>query len=220
MSTVRRSESRGTAIVNTTQHWPGNDDEFAALDFGDESGYDSGASGHDSGADLDFGDESGHDGGEQSVVDALHVDEPAEPAETELSAIDALPQDLGDSADTDVAADESSQQMVTVTNPPETVSVTAMMGGSVHSVELSADAGRMTESELAAEILVIADLASQKAASLLHTLLTEEVKPEGVEGRGMLSDLLGPLFMNLPSPKQAAEAQADVFANRYTSDRD
>ena len=208
--------------MTTTRHQPGNDNAFAALDFGDESVLDFGDEpDHYSAADLDFGDEANYYRDEQSVADALGTDEQAGPAEsgTEPRAIDALPDDIGDSAGRDAAANESSGQMDTVTNPPETVSVTALMGGSIHSVELSADAGRMTESELAAEILVVAGLASQKAGAVLHTLLTDDVSAQGVNDHGILSDLLGPRFMNLPSPKQAAEAQAVVFATRYASDQ-
>ncbi len=213
-----------------TTRYPGNND-FAAFDFGEESvphfGDESVPNfGEESIPNFgeesvpNFDEESSYDSGERSFVDVLDIDEPAEPAETgtELSAIDALPEDSGDSADIAAAADEPSPGMATVTNPPETVTVTALMGGGVHRVELSADAGRMTEPELADEILVIADLASQKAASVLHTMLTENVKAAGVDDRGILPDLLAPRMMNLPSPKQAAEAEAEVFATRYAND--
>jgi hypothetical protein len=202
-----------------------NGDNFAALDFGDESGYDSGAvpdfgdeSGHDSGAALDFGDESGHDTGPQSAIDALHTDDSAEPAGTgtELRVTDTLPEDTGDTQHTDAEEEEFSWELTTVTNPPETVSVTALMGGRIQSVDLLPDALSMTESELADEILVIADLASQRASSVLRTLLIEGMQAQGVDDQA-LADFLGTRGLDLTPPKQAAQAQAEVFATRYAA---
>jgi hypothetical protein len=162
--------------VDTTQR--GNDagNDLAALDFGDESGFDSGTA-------LDFGDECGDNIAGQSDK-------------------------------------EFSWELTTVTNPAETVSVTAIMDGSIQSVELAADAGSMTESELEDEILVIADLASQQASSILHTLLIEGMKAQGIDDGGAFADILGDGFLNLSSPKQAVEAQAEVFATRYASNHD
>ena len=202
--------------MDTTQPWPGNvDGEFDALDFGDE-----------------FGD----DNAEQSAIDAFDADEPAEPADTatEPRAIDILPEDIGEAGDTEGADNESPLKLTTVTNPPDTVSVTASMDGTIHDVELSADAARMTESELADEILVIADLARQQASSKLLTVLLEgaaeavkeltevevDDKLKGLVGDigETLADRLENGLLRLSSPEQAAQAQAEVFATRYTSD--
>jgi hypothetical protein len=215
--------------VDTTHRSDDDGDNLAALDFGEESGYDSGAVldygdesgrdiraaldfgeeyGDDSGAVLDYGDESGRDTGEQ-----------AEPADTgaELRTADALYEDSGETEDTDAEEDEFHWERTTVTNPPETVSVTALMDGKIQKVELSADAASMTESELAEEILIIADVASQRASSVLHTLLLESMKAQGLGGDGPLADLLGTRFLDLTPPKQAVEAEAEVFATRYPS---
>jgi len=212
--------------MSTSQR--GNEgDSFAALDFGDEAGFDSGAAldfgdeaGFDGGGALDFGDEAGDHSAGQSVVEALEADEPAWSGDTGTapSVIDALPQDSGDTEDADAAEDEFSWELTTVTNPAETVTVSTIMDGSICSVELAADAGSMTESELADEILVIADVARQKASSVLHSLLVEGMQAQGIEEGGLLTQILGPGFLNLSSPKQAAEAQAEVFATRYGSD--
>lgn len=202
-------------------------DDFADLDFGDEAGYDSGMdgldfgdeTGYDSGtsADLDFGDEPGEDTSDQWATDAVPADDLVEPAARviETSAMDALPEDAGDTEDTAVEEDEFSWERTTVTNPLETVSVTALMDGKTHTVELSPGAASMTESELAAEVLVIADLASQRATSVLHTLLADSMQAQGLEGGGTMADVLGSRFLGLTPPKQAAEAQAEVFAARY-----
>lgn len=208
-------------MVDTTHRSNDDGDNFAALDFGDESGYDGG---YDSGSSMDFGDESGYDGGrdagEQWGIDALLDDEPAGPADsgTELRAIDTLPEDAVDTEETDAPEEEFAWELTTVTNPLETVSVTAFMDGSIHGVELSADAASMTESELADELMVIADLASQRASSVLHILLRDGVKAQGVDVEGSFADLLGPRFLDLKSPEKANQAQAEVFATRYGSD--
>src|SRR5262245_31991046 len=125
---------------------------FDALDFGDEPGHDSGAaldfgdeSGHDSGAALDFGDDSGADNADQSAIDTVLIDESAVLADTgtEQRATDVLPEDAGAAGDTHAADDEFPPHLTTVTNPPETVSVTASVDGTIRNVELSMDAARM-----------------------------------------------------------------------------
>ncbi|CQD07709.1 ESX-1 secretion-associated protein EspH [Mycobacterium lentiflavum] len=189
-------------------------DSFAALDFGDEPGDESG---HDRSAALDFGDEPGYQTSDEWGFDAVPADEPAEPAVSgiEPRAIDTLPEDTGDTADTVAEEDEFSWERTTVTNPPETVSVTALMDGKTLRIDLAADAAGMTESELAAEILVIADVASQKASSVLHTLLLGSMQAQGLEDDGALAELLGARFLGLTSATRAAETQAEVFTTRY-----
>lgn len=169
-------------------------DNFAALDFGDEPSHESG---YDRSAALDFGDEPGCQTADEWAFDAVPADEPAEPAPSVAEE------------------DEFSWERATVTNPPETVSVTALMDGKTLRVDLAADAAALTESELAAEILVIADVASQKASSVLHTLLLGSMQAHGLAADGVLADRLGTRFLGLTSPQQAAEAQAAVFASRY-----
>jgi hypothetical protein len=187
-------------------------DSFSALDFGDEVAYDSGM------GDLDFGDESGHQAGNQWATQAVPVDDLAVPAgATEASGIEALPEDAGETRDTVTEEDEFPWERTTVTNPLETVSVTALMDGKTLGVELAPGAASMTESELAAEILVIADLATQRASSVLHTLLLDSLKAQGLEEGGTIVDVLGSGVLALTPPKQAAEAQAEVFATRYNN---
>jgi hypothetical protein len=188
-------------------------DGFAALDFGDETGYDSGM------ADLDFGDESGHQSGNQWATDAVPTDDAAEAAAsaaTEASVVGELLEDTGEVKDTATEEDEFSWERTTVTNPPETVSVTALMDGKTLNVELAPGAASMTESELAAEILVIADLATQRASSVLHTLLTDSMKAQGHEVGASMADAMGGVLALTPA-KQAEEAQAEVFATRYSN---
>ena len=201
--------------MDITQPWPGNaGGNFDALDFGDE-----------------FAD----DNAEQSAIDTVLIDESAEFADTaaEPRAIDILPEDAGDAGETGAAGVESPLNLLTtVTNPPETVSVTASIDGTFHNVELSVDAARMSESELADEILVIADLARQQASSKLLTVMLDEAADAVKELSEMddtmsglladvgetLDDRLRSGLLRFSSPEQAAQAQAEVFATRYTSD--
>ena len=61
------------------------------------------------------------------------------------------------------AEDEKlSVPLFTVTNPPETVTVTAFMDGRVHQIELAPKVTNLTERDLAEEILVIAGLAASR----------------------------------------------------------
>ncbi|ORW87500.1 hypothetical protein AWB92_24110 [Mycobacterium sp. IEC1808] len=230
--------------MDTTQPWSGNaGSNFDALDFGDEAGHDGGAaldfgdeSTQYSGAALDFGDESGGDNVGQSAMDMMLVDESAELADTptEQRATDLLPEDTGAAGDTHAGNDELPPKLTTVTNPPETVSVTASLDGTIRDVELSADAARMTESELADEILVIADLARQQASSKLLTVVLDGVAKamkelNEVEPDHKLKELVGDVgatladrlehgWLRFSSPEQATQAQAEVFATRYTGD--
>ena len=101
----------------------------------------------------------------------------------------------------------------TVTNPAGTVSATATIGGRLHRVELSANVPDMTESQLAEEILVLADLAAQKAQAAQHAVTVDLMRTMGhdsVMTSGFLERDLG-----LPSPETVAARRAEVFATRY-----
>jgi ESX secretion-associated protein EspD/H len=106
----------------------------------------------------------------------------------------------------------------TVTNPAGTVSATATIGGRLHQVELSADATEMTESQLADEILVLADLAAQKAMAAQHAVTVELMRTMGYDSvvtSGFLEHDLA-----LPSPETVAARRSEVFATRYALDDD
>lgn len=60
---------------------------------------------------------------------------------------------------------ENQVPMTVVTNPPETVAVTAYPTGNVARIELSHKVTAMTEAELAEEIVVVADTATKKASA-------------------------------------------------------
>lgn len=210
-----------------THHGHGDDGSYAAWDFGDNPGPESGerqgdGSGLDSGAVLDFGDGTSRDPVEPVAIAELVTDEPAGRADaaTESRLIDALAEDDGDRTAAD-AEDDEVMPSATVTNPAETVSVTATMDGKISSVELSGDAAKMTESGLAEEIFAIADLARQRALSIQHSLVFECFRFFGItdkEDEDFIAEAVETGVMQLPSPDQAVRAQADVFAARYAND--
>jgi len=107
----------------------------------------------------------------------------------------------------------------TVTNPPATVSVSVRLDGRIHKVELKSEAKRMRESDLAGEIMAVADLAWQKGLAAQHSFMSEVLRRIG--GRDEVS--IGEFVedgMGLPSPAQADAAQAEVFATRYATHHD
>jgi hypothetical protein len=201
------------------QHLHDDDhDDLAALDFygADESGSDDGVADSDA---LDF---YGADdrSGEESAFDALGEYAPDEPEETtnELEALDSVTED------TEEEDEEDALQLFTVTNPPGTVSVSALIDGRTQRIDLSAKATSMSESELADEIIVLADLARQKGLAGQHTYLLEnasfpELRDVGLDTGEILRDFMEN-GMKLSTPEQAEAAQAAVFATRYTADHD
>jgi hypothetical protein len=200
------------------QHF-GNDDghdDFAALDF--SVGHDDTEEGVSESDALDF---SVADDGEASATDALDVFAPAE-SEDSTTELDAI---ASQTADTEDDVDEEVGPLFTVTNPPETVSVSALTGGRIHQIGLSPKVTGMSESELADEIVVIAGLARQKGLAGEHTYLlenpalSETMRAIGLDGNEVLRDFMGN-GMGLPTPEEADAEQAEVFATRYSADHD
>jgi hypothetical protein len=157
----------------------------------------------------------------ESDMDALddYAGEPVEEPEPSLDAIDPL------ADDTEVEEDPLQAYTFTVTNPPESVSVSALIGGRIHQVEVLPKASGMTESELANEILVLAHLASQKALAGQTTYLLEsEFLADGMREAGLDSGEVVRDFMQnglgFPTPEAVDAEQAEVFATRYTRDDD
>jgi hypothetical protein len=197
---------------------PDDHDELAALDFHGTDEPD-----HHAGVESDALDFTAaeDDDAEQSAVDALDDYAPAEPEDTEtgLEAIDSVTEPTEEQEQ----EEEDGVALFTVANPSDTVSVSALMDGRTHRVELSPRVAKMTESELAEEILVLAELAQQKGLAGQHTYLIQNAsQSEGLQGLSEIgldgSEVLRQFMetgMQLPTPEQAAEAQAEVFATRY-----
>ncbi|WAC91710.1 hypothetical protein [Mycobacterium sp. Aquia_213] len=196
-------------------------DDLSALDF---SSYQSGSdeNGHEHADALDFS--AAADSAEESDVQALDAYAPTEPEEvdTELDAIAATTEATEDEDD-----EEEAGPQFTVTNPPETVSVSALIDGRTQRVTLSPTATNLTEAELADEIVVLAELARQKGLAGQRTYVMEsaaenaglqELNDMGLDSTQLLRDFVD-TGMRLPTEEQAETAQAEVFAARYTADK-
>lgn len=208
-------------------HWTGTPEHLAGSDDDDDlatmdicGGYlaeftaDDGSG--EPAADLDFlvadgGDEIGSavEAGEDTGLDALLAYAPAEleSGRTELEATASLIAKYEDD-------EQPELQLFTVTNPAGTVSVSALMDGRIHQFELSAEVTSMTESELEEEILVIANLARQKAQSAQYTLILDTMSQAGAGDQAAVREFASH-HLNLPTPEQAAASEAEVFATRY-----
>lgn len=177
-----------------THYLPGSDDDqdfLAAMDFS--------AADDDSGVDA--------------ADDALHTYSPAEVEDT-ASELGEMRSEF-EATEEDDAPDDVA--VFTVTNPALTVSVSALMDGRIRQFDLSPKLTAASESDLADEILAIADLARQKGLAGLHTLLLENESELGLDGSGALPDFVKSVGMEVPSPEEAGEAQAEVFAARYAT---
>jgi adenosylcobinamide amidohydrolase len=167
---------------------------------------------------LDFGDEHVDESPEQSAVEVLATDEPATPADT--GTLDAIRASSEDTVQTEDAGEDDAGQTATVTNPPETVSVTAIMTGEIQRIDVAPVVAKtMTEAELADEIVVIANLAREKAQATQYALLLESLRATGTTDDEAVREMLRN-GMGLSSPEQAARSQAEVFAARYASSAD
>jgi hypothetical protein len=196
-------------------------DDLSALDF---SAHQSGShdDDHDESGALDFS--TADSGDEPDAVAALYDYAPTEPEEidTELEAIAAATEAAEEEDDEDDGV-----QLFTVTNPPETVSVSALIDGRTDRVKLSATATKLTEAELVEEIIVLAELARKKGLAGQHAFLTENasqiegldaLNELGIDSNQVLRDFME-AGMQLPTPEQADAAQTEVFAARYTPDK-
>nr|WP_090346731.1 secretion protein EspD [Mycolicibacterium malmesburyense]CRL79330.1 ESX-1 secretion-associated protein EspH [Mycolicibacterium malmesburyense] len=146
---------------------------------------------HDDMAALDFGSAAAED----SVLDMLDVYAPAE----------------SDNVD-------PPDSIVTVTNPPGTVTVSAFLDGRISRIELSGEAGELTEADLADEVVVVAGLATHQAKSTQYASMLAGMREQGHDDaatRDFLTRDLG-----LPSPEQASIERTRVFATRYAGGHD
>lgn len=126
----------------------------------------------------------------------------------ELAALDGHAPTHPDTAGADVE-----QRPFTVTNPPGTVTVAAHPDGRVERIELSPGAVRMSERELAEEIVVIAGLAAQDAKSAQYETMLAGMRAHGHDDLATREFLQRDL--DLPTPEQAHARRAEVFATRY-----
>jgi hypothetical protein len=186
-------------------HGDDDHDNLAALDFSSTE-----ATPVDSQAyDMDFGTDVDRDPG--SGLADLDEYAPAEIAAA-VTVEDIIDSQTGDGDEHD---DDAPILMFTVTNPPGTVSVSSLMDGRIQQIDLAPSVTTMTESQLAEEIRVIADLARLKGLAGQYAFMTDMLYREELHNGADLRVVLEE-GLELPSPQQADEAQADVFASRYS----
>ncbi|WP_237570710.1 YbaB/EbfC family DNA-binding protein [Mycolicibacterium lacusdiani] len=164
---------------------------------------------HDALSALDF---SAPDAGLDSDLAAFDefVDHPAEAAAVADPVItERLPE---------VDDDGVPVPLFSVTNPPGTVTVTAFMDGRVSRIDLSPRVSRMSESQLADEVVVLARLATQDARSAQYEFMLEGMRQQGHDDASTRDFLSRDL--ELPSPEEADRERASVFATRYAGDDD
>ena len=187
-------------------HGDDDHDNLAALDFSSAEAAPADSQAYD----MDFGTDDDRDPG--SGLADLDEYAPAQIADA-VTVEDIIDSQTGD--DDEHAEDDAPEPMLTVTNPPGTVSVSSLMDGRIQQIDLAPSVTAMTESQLAEEIRVIADLARLKGLAgqyaFMTTMMYREELHNGADVRVVLEEGL-----ELPSPQQADEAQADVFASRYS----
>lgn len=101
---------------------------------------------------------------------------------------------------------------VSVTNAAGTVTATATISGWLQRIELTPHVTSVDETELAREIIATAELASLKGRASQRTLVQDMLTHQGAD-RHTARDYVDQ-YMNLPTPDQAAEAEAEANA-RY-----
>lgn len=165
---------------------------------------------HDDGFDDEPSGDDPDDGSDDDLggaLDYLYADD------------DVVPPDAGVIEDDAPSADDAPVPFgYTVTNPPQTVTVTALMDGRIHRIRLAPGVTDMTEVELADEILVIAGLARQDGRSAQYDVMYSGLRELGHD-RAEAKDFLS-RSLDLPSPEEAAATRAQIFATRYSGEVD
>lgn len=106
----------------------------------------------------------------------------------------------------------------TVTNPPGTVSVSALASGQPAHIDLAPRVVDMTERQLADEIRVIARLAAQQALAGQNLILSSVLERLGVDRTSIRNHLEHDA--GLPSAEAVLAEKAQIFATRYVDDGD
>ena len=151
--------------------------------------------------------EPGGAAGEEPSLDAFDIFTTADDSEDSVN----------ESGTIDPSSSENGRELLTllftVTNPAGTVSATTLIDGRVHEIKLSGGANRLTESELAEEILEMATLARRKAQAAQHALVVESISALGHDpalARAFLERRLG-----IPSPETVQHEMSQVFSAHY-----
>jgi hypothetical protein len=120
--------------------------------------------------------------------------------------------------DVDGTEDDVPVPVFTVTNPPGTVTVSAFLDGRIEHVGFDPKVTRLTESQLAEEVVVIARLATQDARSAQYSFMLEGMRQQGHDDAATRDFLSRDL--DLPSPEEADTTRASIFSTRYAGEHD
>ncbi|MGW4099256.1 YbaB/EbfC family DNA-binding protein [Mycobacterium sp. NPDC004974] len=146
---------------------------------------------------------------DQSSLDALDFTNPIEQS--------------GDNSELAVPTPDADDEamlavLFTVTNPPGTVSVSALASGQPAYIDLSPRVVDMTEGQLTDEILVIARLAAQQALAGQNLILSSALERLGVDRTSIRNHLEHDA--GLPSVEAVLAEKAQIFATRYQDEGD
>ena len=118
----------------------------------------------------------------------------------------------------DESADDGFVETLTVTasNRQGTVSARALLDGRVIDIAISPNVMRMTEAELADEIMLVATLARQQGRAAQHAYVAALMRHLGHDEAGTRSFLERDL--GLPSPETVLKEKAAALASRPAND--
>lgn len=125
-------------------------------------------------------------------------------AEDPASDLDALTE--ADFPGNAVISSGLSDLVFSVTNLDQSVTVTAYLNGEIQRVDLTPHVVSMTETELAKEIVAVADVACDKARAAQYELVSTLLLAQGQDSSS-IHELLE-RRMRLPTPDGAAAAEA------------
>ncbi|AKS36074.1 hypothetical protein AFA91_04580 [Mycolicibacterium goodii] len=105
---------------------------------------------------------------------------------------------------------------MSASNTAATVTATALTGGQILRVELAPPVVKMTEHELAEEIMGVCTMARRQGAAARHAIIAEVMRLLGLDPAATQSFLERNL--ELPTPDTVLTTKAEMFANRYAED--
>ncbi|OBB91619.1 hypothetical protein [Mycolicibacterium peregrinum] len=177
-----------------------NDAGLAALDFTTPESVEEG-SGLDALPDYDTAPSDDADNIGLDAVQESYTDQ-----EIELHEHD----DFAAVESDDTTEDNEQVPTIVVANPPGTVTVTAVLGGSVTHVDLDPKVTVLTEAQLAEEVRFVAGVAAKKASAIVHVGVVNMLVEQGIS----LREARDFVETNMPfaTPDQAGEADLALIA--------
>lgn len=140
----------------------------------------------------------------------------------EYSALEAfeafLPPSEGDDTSWPMAAIGDGDNCIptitfTATNPLQTVIVTALMDGRILHIDLAPQVTAMSETELAKEIMLVAEMARMQAQAAQHAVIAAMMNRTGLDPAATRNFIERDL--HLPSPEAVKAHRTQFFAERH-----